>query len=58
MNLDWIQAKPSWCPLALSLRTMPLKNEEAKQTLIKRHNLGLNQKLILFFWHHALLAQL
>jgi hypothetical protein len=28
---------------------MPLKNEEARQTLIKRHNLGLNQKLILFF---------
>jgi glycosyltransferase involved in cell wall biosynthesis len=36
-------------PTGIELETMPLKNEEAKQTLIKRHNLGLNQKLILFF---------
>lgn len=36
-------------PTGIELETMPLKNEEARQALIKRHNLGLNQKLILFF---------
>jgi glycosyltransferase involved in cell wall biosynthesis len=42
-------------PTGIELESMPIKNEVCKQTLKKRHGLGLNQKLILFFgtMHYA-----
>lgn len=43
------ESKTLLVPTGIELGSMPVKNKECRQTLIQRHGLGLNQKLILFF---------